>query len=59
MTKPTSATPSVQTRKPLAEAAMRRAADRAKEAARRFGTPLHYLLDGHLVSETVEPPSKP
>lgn len=34
-----------------AEAAMRRAAWRAREVARRFGTPIYVLRDGKIVAE--------
>ena len=34
-----------------AEAAMRRAALRAREVARRFGTPIYVLRDGKIVAE--------
>ena len=59
MNKPATPVPPVAVRKPLAEAAMQRAADRAREAAQRFGTSLHYIRDGQLVSEPVEPAAKP
>lgn len=31
--------------------AMRRAAKRAREIARRFGTPIYYIKDGRIVAE--------
>ena len=35
---------------PTAEAAMLRAARRAREVARRFGTPIYVLRDGKIVA---------
>lgn len=34
-----------------AEAAMRRAAKRAREVARQFGTPIYYMKDGKIIEE--------
>lgn len=34
-----------------AEAAMHRAAKRAREVARQFGTPIYYMKDGKIVAE--------
>ena len=34
-----------------AEAAMRRAAKRAREVARKFGTPIYYMKNGKIVAE--------
>ena len=35
---------------PTAEAAMHRAARRAREVARRFGTPIYVMRDGKIVA---------
>lgn len=34
-----------------AEAAMRRAAERARDVARQFGTPVYYMKDGRIIEE--------
>ena len=34
-----------------AQAAMRRAAKRAREIARKFGTPVYYMKDGKIIEE--------